>query len=397
MRRTPLWFPFALTLVGITSNALVTPALPNVLAEFSASEATSGFIVASGSVAGIFVAPIVGIAADRIGRRPVIVACLCMFGIFGTAVALAPTLPLLIVARFLQGVGSAGLLNLAVVLIGDVTSGDRRTKLIGRNSAVLTTGLAVLPLISGGVTQLFDWRVTFTLYSAALPLALVGWFVITPTPSVRIDSVADQLRGAIDAVRHPVNLASIVGATLVFIGIYGLFLTVLPLHLEGEFGLNAAKRGAVLSVPAVTSTLVAFNLGRLRAVFAVRQLIIGGGGIFVVTFLLLGAAGTLVLVVTAALLYGGGEGMFVPTLQEVTVSNTPDEHRAAALAAWTSASRFGQTAGPLIAGGLLKVVSTSVVLGLGSVLGIAIVILGVAALRPLDRLLGTGRRVVSTG
>ena len=57
---------------------------------FSASEATSGFIVASGSVAGIFVAPIVGIAADRIGRRPVIVACLCMFGIFGTAVALAP-------------------------------------------------------------------------------------------------------------------------------------------------------------------------------------------------------------------------------------------------------------------------------------------------------------------
>lgn len=266
MRRTPLWFPFALTLVGITSNALVTPALPNVLAEFSASEATSGFIVASGSVAGIFVAPIVGIAADRIGRRPVIVACLCMFGIFGTAVALAPTLPLLIVARFLQGVGSAGLLNLAVVLIGDVTSGDRRTKLIGRNSAVLTTGLAVLPLISGGVTQLFDWRVTFTLYSAALPLALVGWFVITPTPSVRIDSVADQLRGAIDAVRHPVNLASIVGATLVFIGIYGLFLTVLPLHLEGEFGLNAAKRGAVLSVPAVTSTLVAFNLGRLRRV-----------------------------------------------------------------------------------------------------------------------------------
>ena len=90
-------------------------------------------------------APIVGIAADRIGRRPVIVACLCMFGIFGTAVALAPTLPLLIVARFLQGVGSAGLLNLAVVLIGDVTSGDRRTKLIGRNSAAPTPRAALTP------------------------------------------------------------------------------------------------------------------------------------------------------------------------------------------------------------------------------------------------------------
>lgn len=375
MRRTPLWFPFALTLVGITSNALVTPALPNVLAEFSASKSTSGLIVASGSVAGIFMAPVVGLAADRVGRRPIIVGCLVIFGLFGGLVALAPTLPLLLLARFFQGMGSAGLINLAVVLIGDATSGARRTKLIGRNSAVLTTGLALLPLLSGGVTEVFDWRVTFGLYTLALPLAAVGWRVIVPMETAREDTIGSQLRGAVEAVRHPVNLASIVGGTLVFIAIFGLFLTVLPLHLEERFGLNAAERGAVLSVPAITSTLVAFNLGRLRAFMPARRLLTIAGVLFVVAFPTMGAGAALWVVLVAALFYGAGEGFFVPTLQEVTVTNTPDEHRAAALAAWTSASRFGQTSGPLVAGGLLKVATTSTVLSLGGLLGVAIVCL----------------------
>ena len=386
MRRTPLWFPFALTVVGITSDALITPALPNVLASFGAAESSSGLIVAAGSVAGILIAPVVGILADRIGRRPVIVACLSIFGVCGALVAVAPTLPLLLVARFFQGVGSAGLINLAVVLIGDATEGPRRTRLIGRNSAMLTTGLAVIPLVSGGLTELFDWRVTFSLYAVALPLAVVGWLVVAPSARTRSETLTDQLRGAAQAVRHPVNLASIVGATLVFIAIFGLFLTVLPLHLEDRFGLNAAQRGAVLAVPAISSTSVAFNLGRIRSLLPARRLLMGAGALFAVAFPVMGLPGVLALVLVASLFYGAAEGLVVPTLQEVTLTNTPDEHRAAALAAWTSASRFGQTVGPLIAGGLLKVTSTSVVLAGGSVLGGAIVAL--ATLGPIGRAMG---------
>ncbi|MGA7096438.1 MAG: hypothetical protein WB245_02600, partial [Acidimicrobiia bacterium] len=61
--------------------------------------------------------------------------------------ALAPTFNLLLLARLVQGIGSSGLVNLAVVLIGDHWSGVERTRLVGRNSAVLTIGLAGLPLL----------------------------------------------------------------------------------------------------------------------------------------------------------------------------------------------------------------------------------------------------------
>src|SRR5690606_12329211 len=102
-------------------------------------------LVAAGSTAGILMAPVVGILADRFGRRVVLTVCLAVFGTFGGVAALAPSFEVLLLARFMQGFGSAGLINLAVVLIGDHWSGAERTRIVGRNSAVLTVGLAAMP------------------------------------------------------------------------------------------------------------------------------------------------------------------------------------------------------------------------------------------------------------
>src|SRR3546814_15254577 len=62
---------------------------------------------------------LIGVLADRHGRRAVVVPCLIGFGVFGLLSALAPTFNALLLLRLLQGIGSAGLINLAVVLIGD--------------------------------------------------------------------------------------------------------------------------------------------------------------------------------------------------------------------------------------------------------------------------------------
>jgi MFS family permease len=92
-RRPPLAFIFAMTLTGILNNTLVTPALPDILDDLGVSPERSGILVAAGSTAGIVMAPVVGILADRYGRRLVLTACLAVFGTFGGVAALAPTFP----------------------------------------------------------------------------------------------------------------------------------------------------------------------------------------------------------------------------------------------------------------------------------------------------------------
>lgn len=375
-RRPPLVFIFTVTLTGILNNTLVTPAIPDILADLAVSDDRAGLLVASGSIAGIVVAPLVGILADRLGRRVVLTTCLTIFGTFGLAGALAPSFPVLLTARFLQGVGTAGLINLAVVIIGDHWSGADRTRLIGRNSAVLTTGLAGLPLLSGQVTEAFGWRVTFGIYSVALGTAVAAFLVLDPWKPPNPPAVKQQLRDAAAVVSRPEAFTTFIVGFLVFIIIFGLFLTVFPLHLARSFGMEAGARGVMIAVPAITSTLTAFNLGRIRTWLSVRTVVVAGSVAFFAAFVSLGLAGAVAILVGAALVFGLGEGALIPTIQDTAIEAAPDEHRAAVLAVWVGAARLGQTVGPLLAAVALIVWEPATTLVIGSTVALVMVSIG---------------------
>ena len=82
---------------------------------------------------------------------------------------------MLLLCRLLQGVGSAGLINLAVVLIGDHWTGLERARRVGQNAAVLTVSLAVFPPIGGALTQLGGWRLAFAPYAVGFVTAARVW------------------------------------------------------------------------------------------------------------------------------------------------------------------------------------------------------------------------------
>ena len=376
VRRPSVIFIFTVTLTGILNNNLVAPAIPDILAEFGEPARRSGLLVSLGSVAGIVVAPTVGLVADRVGRRPVLTACLIIFGAFGFGAALAPSFELLLAARFFQGFGSAGLINLAVALIGDYWSGTERTRIVGHNSAVLTVGLALLPLAAGFTTELFGWRTTFMFYTVAFGTAAWAWMTLDRRKPPRVPGLTEQLRGAAAAVRRPVPAATIATTFLVFMTIFGGVLTVMPVHLADRFALNAAERGFYLALPAFTSSLVAFNLARIRARWAPGVIVTFAAGLWVVAFLALGSAASLGLVATGALIFGLGEGSLVPTLQDVNVASAPDSQRGAVVAIWVGLARLGQTVGPLLGGLGIALVGTGPALTLAAGLALAVAAVG---------------------
>src|SRR3954463_11206440 len=90
---------------------------------------------------------------DRLGRRRMYAAGLALFTAASVACALATTLPFLIAARAVQGIGAAMVMPLAMGLLGAAFPPERRGQAIGVFSGV--TGIAVLggPLIGGAVTE----------------------------------------------------------------------------------------------------------------------------------------------------------------------------------------------------------------------------------------------------
>jgi MFS transporter, ACDE family, multidrug resistance protein len=379
--RPPLALIYAVTLTGILGNSLLAPGLPDLLDDFGVGDSAAGPVIAATSLPGIVMAPIIGILADRFGRRSVLVPCLAMFGVSGMAVALSPTYGLLLLARFGMGIGAAGLINLSVVLIGDHWEGAERTRIIGRNAAVLTVGLAVSPLVAGAVTDWVGWRWAVAPYALGIVVAVVAWRTLDGGRPTNV-TVREQLSGLGAVLRTPVVVAVLVSGTLVFVLVFGAFLTTMPLHLEREFGLSASGRGVMLSVPAVAASFVAFNLGRIRSVLPLRVLLAGAGLAMCLAFVVLGLTPVLVMVVVGCSLYGLGEGLLIPALQDVAVQAAPDVHRGAVVAAWVGAARLGQTIGPIAAAALLGATSTSTALLAAAVLaGVLTVVLGVGPLR----------------
>ena len=380
--RPPLWMIFGITVSGILANTLLTPNIPDVLADLGQTEEMAGRLVAIGPLPGVAMAPIIGILADRYGRRPVLVPCLVVFAVGGAAAATAQTFNWLLAARFLQGLGGAGLINLAVVLIGDHWEGDQRTKLVGRNSAVITGALAVVPFISGALAEVTSWRWSLGLSVVALPVAVVAFRVLSDTAVFPRPSLGDQMRGAADVLRTPTSALILLGAFLLFFVIFGVFLTALPVHLEQEFGLGPGARGAIIGIPAVGSTIAAFNLGRIRARFSIRTVLVASCMAIAVASFSIGLAAAIPFIAIALVLYGLGEGPAIPLLQVVSVSSAPTEQRASALAAWVSAARLGQTSGPLAAAAVFSAYSTSAAMYMGAAIFAVVAIL--FAVGPLD-------------
>lgn len=359
---------FTITVTGILANTLVGPAIPDILEAFDQPDSRAGLFVSAGTLPGILMAPVIGVLADRLGRRAVLVPCLVAFGLFGLLSALAPSFEVLLGLRVLQGLGSAGLINLAVVLIGDHWSGLERSRRVGQNAAVLTVSLAVFPPLGGLLTELGGWRWSFAPYAVGLVTAVLIWHRLDANRPLDGVGLREQLGGARVAVRQRDVLGSISIGFVLFLLIFGLFLTALPVHLEREFGLGAGWRGLVLAAPAITSTLAALRLGRLRGRFGAVRMVAVSGALFTVAFLVMGVAGSLPLLLLGAMVYGLGEGICIPTLQDVVTGTAPPAQRGAVVAIWVGAARAGQTVGPLAAGAMYGATSTGATFVVGSAL-----------------------------
>jgi EmrB/QacA subfamily drug resistance transporter len=112
-----------------------------------------------------------GAAGDSYGRRHMLIIGVAFFGLASLACALSPTLPILLAARFLQGVGAAALMPNSLAILGQTFSGAARGRAVGIWAATSAVAGAVGPVLGGWLIDLGSWRAIFLIN---LPLAVVA-------------------------------------------------------------------------------------------------------------------------------------------------------------------------------------------------------------------------------
>src|SRR6185312_4130964 len=157
-------------ILGLTSAAyfmvvldslVVITALPQMQRSLHVGLPTLQWTVNSYGIA--FAAGIITAAAlgDRLGRRRVFIAGLALFTLASAACALAPSAPVLIAARTVQGLGGAAVLPLSLTILTAAFPVQRRGMIVGVYGGLAGLAVAIGPLVGGVVTEGLDWHWIF--------------------------------------------------------------------------------------------------------------------------------------------------------------------------------------------------------------------------------------------
>nr|WP_283102302.1 MFS transporter [Haloplanus sp. XH21] len=345
-RSSTLYVVLACSLMGVMGVSLVSPVLPDLRPVFGISDAQVGLVITAYTLPGVFVTPFVGLVADRIGRRRVIVPLLFVFAAAGAGVAFARTFSEVLALRFLQGVGASALITLAVTLIGDVYEGRRRDAVMGVNGSTVGTGAAFYPLLGGALAGI-RWNAPFLFFGVGALVGLFALLALAEPEAERSTDVRAYLSRLWKVALLPEALAIFLALFVAFFLFYGAILTALPLLLSDVFGLGAGRIGATLSMVAVASAAVSSQYGRLSSLRSAAELVALGFVAYGVGLLAVRLAPSPATVAVALLVFGVGFGVVMPSIDSAVVTLVADDLRAGAMGMRTSMLRLGQTLGPV--------------------------------------------------
>ncbi|MCE1274503.1 MAG: MFS transporter, partial [Chlorobiales bacterium] len=148
MKKSPLVILFLTVLLDLIGFGIVLPLLPTYAKQLGATPTMIGLIAAIYSSMQFIFSPIWGKLSDKIGRRPVMLSSILLAAASYTFFSQAVSIPLLILARALSGIGSANI-SAAQASITDLTDAKTRSGAMGMLGAAFGIGFIIGPLIGG--------------------------------------------------------------------------------------------------------------------------------------------------------------------------------------------------------------------------------------------------------
>jgi MFS transporter, YNFM family, putative membrane transport protein len=244
---------FALVLAGTSTflDVYTTQALlPFLRHIYQASELEVSLTISATTFGVALAAPFVGLFAESLGRKKVIVPAIFSLSIPTALAATSPNLHWLIFWRFLQGLCIPGIIAVMIAYINEEFVGRGVGRAMSAYVAGTVFGGFLGRLIPGLVATHWQWRYAF-LVLAGLNL-LGGWGVRNWLPPaenfVAAETVGRSLQDARDHLRNPRLLAVFSMGFMVLFGLVGVF-TYINFYLAGPpFHLNPAQLGSIFFV-----------------------------------------------------------------------------------------------------------------------------------------------------
>lgn len=399
------------TFLSSLDGTAVSTALPTIAGELGGLDQLPWVLTAYllGSVAAT---PLFGKLSDIYGRRALTEWALAIFIVTSILAAAAQTMPQLVIARGLQGIGGGGLMSMGFIVIGDIFSPRERGRYMGYYTMNFAVAALAGPVIGGVFVDVASWRWIFIIN---VPLGLITIAIIhtnltfrLPTRPHHLDLVGSALLvagvtalvlglalgGGSHPWTSPIVLALLIGAVVAAIGfvawerrapepvlpmrlfanptfriliggnaVYGVvgmgLYSFLPLFFQVSLGEDPTTAGLILATSTMTVTVGSWFAGRITTgTGRYKRIIVGAPILTLVTTLgytNFDVESSAIDAIPWLVVAGFAMGMIYPTMTTATQNSLalPD------LGAGTSAINFFRSLGQTIGVGALGALLTA--------------------------------------
>ncbi len=395
----------AAAFLAFLDATIVNIAFPDISSSFSGSgrDALSWVLDGYFVVIAALLVPAGGLA-DRFGHRRIFLSGVALFTVASLLCAAAPSLPLLIAFRVVQGVGGAMIAPASLAIVLDSFPVERRSAGVGLWGAAAAAAAAIGPTLGGALVELSDWRLVFLVNLPIGAAILLAGRRLLPRPRI-LDSRLPDLPGALMLAlslaavtlgivegndwgwTSTATLGSFAASALLLVGVVlrsrtharpivepalfahrsfalgnlgtllfaaAFFSLILGnvLFLTSIWGYTVLQAGAATLPGPALSTVVAGPAGRLADRFGHRAVIVPGTLFFAAGVMVLRSAGAepdwLGLWLPGACLTGIGIGLAFPTLGAAAVRDVPIDRFATASAVNAAFRQVGAVLGTAI-------------------------------------------------
>jgi DHA2 family multidrug resistance protein len=182
----------------ILDTSIANVALPHIAGNLGATNDESTWVLTSYLVSNAIVLPVSGWIAGALGRARFFITCIALFTVSSVLCGVAPSLPLLILFRIMQGGGGGGLQPMAQAILADTFPPEKRGVAFGLFGITTILAPTIGPTLGGWITDNYSWRWIFYINFPVgiLTLLLVSRLIEDPpylvakrSQSVRFDYI----------------------------------------------------------------------------------------------------------------------------------------------------------------------------------------------------------------
>jgi MFS transporter, DHA2 family, multidrug resistance protein len=149
------------TFMEVLDTSIANVALPHIAGSVGASQEEATWVLTSYLVSSAIILPISGWISNRIGRKRFYMSCVVVFTICSLLCGLSPTLPILILARILQGLGGGGLAPSEQAILADTFPIEKRGQAFALYGMAVVVAPAIGPTLGGWITDNYNWHWIF--------------------------------------------------------------------------------------------------------------------------------------------------------------------------------------------------------------------------------------------